>query len=611
MRDTMFEKILSAVQKPTRYIGGEYGSVYKNPKDVKIRFCMCFPDLYEVGMSHLGMRILYHLKNTREDTFCERAFMPWDDMMEELEKNDMPLFALESRDPLCAFDMLGFSLQYEMSYTNVLEMLRLSRIPLKSADRGEAFPFICAGGSCALNPEPLADFIDFFLIGEGEELNMEVLDAYGEWKDSGKPKSAFLETVAGIEGVYVPSFYQPAYDGEKVLSITPVNPCAPAKVKKRIIENMDDCFFPETQIVPYGEIVHDRISLEMFRGCIRGCRFCQAGMIYRPVRERSPEKLLSLAKSLMESTGYEEISLLSLSTSDYTELPFFTEKLLDMTEEKKISLALPSLRIDNFSMELMQRIQKVRKTGLTFAPEAGTQRMRDVINKGITEEDVLNSARIAFGGGYKNIKLYFMIGLPFETMEDVAGIPLLAKKVVDTSFELPKVKGEKPVQITASVSSFVPKPHTPFQWEAQNTAEELREKQKVLCETVRSKRMTINYHESKLSVLEGVFARGDRRLGKVLEKAVELGCRFDGWSEHFDFEKWQEAFIACGVKMETYTRERDIDEFLPWEVIDCGVSKAFLKKEREKAEKGEVTPNCRAKCSGCGASSWKVGVCHA
>lgn len=606
----MFEKMLTAVQKPTRYIGGEYGAVYKNPKDVKIRFCMCFPDLYEVGMSHLGMRILYHLKNTREDTWCERAFMPWDDMAAELEKRDMPLFALESRDPLSAFDMLGFSLQYEMSYTNVLEMLRLSRIPLKSADRGEGVPFICAGGSCAMNPEPLADFIDFFIIGEGEEVNMEILDAYGVWMDSGQTREAFLETVAGIEGVYVPSFYEPAFDGDRQVSVRRINPAAPEKVKKRIVADMDNCYFPDTQIVPYGEIVHDRISLEMFRGCIRGCRFCQAGMIYRPVRERSPEKLLSLAEKLIQNTGYEEISLLSLSTSDYTCLGPFTAALLDMTEEKKISLALPSLRIDNFSMELMQRIQKVRKTGLTFAPEAGTQRMRDVINKGITEENVLESARIAFGGGYKNIKLYFMIGLPFETDEDVAGIPILAKKVVDTAFEIPKKKGEKPVQVTASVSSFVPKPHTPFQWEAQDPVERLREKQKILCETVRSKRLTINYHESKLSVLEGVFARGDRRLCAVLERAASLGCRFDGWSEHFDFARWQQAFADCGVPMERYTRARETDELLPWEVIDCGVSKSFLLRERERAQRGEVTPNCREACNGCGAAAWKAGVCY-
>ncbi len=607
----MFEKMLNAVQKPTRYIGGEYGAVYKNPAEVKIRFCMCFPDLYEVGMSHLGMRILYHLKNTREDTWCERAFMPWDDMAAELEKHDMPLFALESRDPLGDFDMLGFSLQYEMSYTNVLEMLRLSRIPLKSAERTEAHPFICAGGSCAMNPEPIADFIDFFIIGEGEEVNMEILDAYSAWKDSGKPKAAFLETVAGIAGVYVPAFYEPTFDGDRQIAVRRTNDAAPERVQKRIVADMDSCYFPETQIVPYGEIVHDRISLEMFRGCIRGCRFCQAGMIYRPVRERSPERLLDLAEKLIADTGYEEVSLLSLSTSDYTCLAPFTEKLLDMTEAKKISLALPSLRIDNFSMELMQRIQKVRKTGLTFAPEAGTQRMRDVINKGITEENVLESARIAFAGGYKNIKLYFMIGLPYETDEDVAGIPLLAKKVVDVAYELPKQKGEKPVQITASVSSFVPKPHTPFKWEAQNTAVQLREKQKILCETVRSKRLTINYHESKLSVLEGVFARGDRRLCAVLERAAALGCRFDGWSEHFDFSLWEQAFADCGVPMERYTRERATDELLPWEVIDCGVSKSFLLRERERAQKGEVTPNCREKCSGCGAAAWKAGVCHA
>lgn len=606
----MFEQILNAVQKPTRYIGGEYGAVYKNPADVKIRFCMCFPDLYEVGMSHLGLRILYHLKNSREDTWCERAFMPWDDMAAELEGRNMPLFALESRDPLGVFDMLGFSLQYEMSYTNVLEMLRLSHIPLRSADRKEDYPFVCAGGSCAMNPEPMADFIDFFIIGEGEEVNMEILDAFRLWKDSGAPKSAFLETVAGIEGVYVPSFYEPEYDGDRQLSLRRTLPTAPEKVKKRIVADMDKCFFPETQIVPYGEIVHDRVSLEMFRGCIRGCRFCQAGMIYRPVRERSPERLLDLAEKLINYTGYEEVSLLSLSTSDYTCLGPFTEKLLDMTEAKKISLALPSLRIDNFSIELMQRIQKVRKTGLTFAPEAGTQRMRDVINKGITEENVLESARIAFQGGYKNLKLYFMIGLPYETEEDVAGIPLLAKKVVDVAYEIPKQKGEKPVQVTASVSSFVPKPHTPFQWEAQDSAECLQKKQKILCETVRSKRLTINYHESKLSVLEGVFARGDRRLCAVLERAVALGCRFDGWSEHFDFGRWEQAFNDCGVPMGRYTRAREEDELLPWDVIDSGVSGAFLLRERHRAQEGVVTPHCRENCNGCGASAWKAGVCY-
>ncbi len=606
----MLEKILASVEKPVRYIGGEYGAVYKDPKSVKIRFAMCFPDLYEVGMSHLGLRILYHLKNTREDTFCERAFMPWDDMAAELEKHKMPLFAMESRDPLSVFDILGFSLQYEMCYTNVLEMLRLSGIPLYSRDRKEAFPFICAGGSCALNPEPLADFIDFFILGEGEEVNMEILDAYSLWKDSGAPKSAFLETVAAIEGVYVPSFYEATFDGEQLLSIKPTHPAAPARVKKRIVRDMDKCYFPETQIVPYGEIVHDRVSLEMFRGCIRGCRFCQAGMIYRPVRERKSETLLELADKLLSFTGYEEVSLLSLSTSDYTELPEFTRKLLDKTEEKRISLALPSLRIDNFSMELMQRIQKVRKTGLTFAPEAGTQRMRDVINKGLTEEDVLRSAAIAFAGGYKNIKLYFMIGLPTETEEDVAGIPLLAKKVVDTAYGVPKKKGEKPVGVTASVSSFVPKPHTPFQWAAQDSVETLRKKQEILCNTVRSKRLTINYHESKLSVLEGVFARGDRRLCAVLARAVERGCRFDGWSEHFDYEAWMQAFADCGVRPESYTRERSVDECLPWDIVDCGVSRAFLLREKERAERAEVTPNCRSACSGCGAAAWKAGVCH-
>lgn len=607
----MLEKILQKVQKPTRYIGGEFGCVKKNPKDVKIRFALCFPDLYEVGMSHLGMKILYHMKNERNDTYCERAFLPWDDMIEELENNNIPLYALESGDPLKDFDFLGFSLQYEMCYTNVLAMLKLARIPVKACDRDDNFPIICAGGSCTYNPEPMADFIDFFIIGEGEEVNNEVLSAYAAWKDKGGgKKSDFLYKIATtIKGVYVPAFYDVEYDDNKVKSVKPNAKGVPEKIKKRIIVDLDRAYFPDKIIVPFGEVIHDRITLELFRGCIRGCRFCQAGVIYRPVRERSRENLLDIAGKLIRNTGYEEISLLSLSTSDYSDLPEFTSALIEMTEKQMINMALPSLRIDNFSIELMQKIQKVRKSGLTFAPEAGTQRMRDIINKGITEEDILKSAKIAFEGGYQSIKLYFMIGLPYETDADIAGIMELSKKVVDVYFSIPREKAGRGVNITASVSSFVPKPFTPFQWVKQNSFDELMEKQKILRENIRSKKITLNYHESKLSVLEGVFARGDRRLGRVLEKASEAGCMFDGWSEHFSYEKWEKAFEECGINPADYTRAREYDETLPWDIIDVGVTKEFLINESEKAKRGETTKNCREGCSGCGASIWEGGVC--
>lgn len=604
-------EILPKVSKPTRYIGNEYNSVHKNANDVDIRFAFCFPDLYEVGMSHLGLKILYHLLNSRDDTWCERVFAPWVDMEEQMRENDIPLYGMESFDAIRDFDFIGFTLQYEMSYTNILNMLDLAKIPKLRKDRGDGDPFVVMGGPCAYSAECLADFADYYMLGEGEEVMMEVMDAYIRWKKSGAPREEYLRAVSKIDGVYVPSFYNIEYnDDGTVASINPIDDTVPKKVRKRVIENLDDMFVPNKVIVPYMEVVHDRIMLEVFRGCIRGCRFCQAGMIYRPVREKSAESLLKNAKELLKSTGYEEISLSSLSTSDYRELKKLTDELIEITESECISLSLPSLRLDSFSMDLMQKVQKVRKSSLTFAPEAGTQRMRDVINKGITEEDLMKAAATAFDGGYSSIKLYFMIGLPYETLEDVCGIGDLAKKVVDQYFKTDKEKRGKGLRVTTSVSSFVPKAFTPFQWARQNTMEELRIKQQALKENITDRKIKYNYHEAPVSVLEGVFARGDRRLSKVLLRAVERGIRLDGWSEVFDYDKWLSVFEECGVDPFFYTRERSFDEIFPWDMIDVGVTKQFLINEAKRAEQGIVTPNCREKCAGCGAACFKGGVCY-
>ncbi len=602
-------KILKEVQKPARYIGSEYNSVHKDLSEVFIRFAFCFPDVYEVGMSHLGIKILYHLLNNEPDIFCERVFSPWTDMEEKMRAHNIPLFSMETRSPLTDFDIVGFTLQYEMSYSNIINMLDLANISPLREERTEDDPFVYAGGPCAYNPEPLADIMDFFMIGESEEQIVEVMDAYRKWKRSGAPKRAFLESLLDIRGIYVPEFYDVSYNEDGTIkAMEPNHPKAPKRVKKQIVRDMDKAFYPEKIIVPYMETIHDRITLELFRGCIRGCRFCQAGMIYRPVRERSPQRLLELAEKLIESTGYEEISMSSLSTSDYTRLAELTEGLLDLTVQKKINLSLPSLRIDNFSLELMQKVQKVRKSGLTFAPEAGSQRLRDVINKGVTEEDLLRSVSLAFAGGYSGVKLYFMIGLPTETREDVEAIAHLAHKVADAYRATPKEKRNKGLRVTVSASSFVPKPFTPFQWAPQDDIETLRDKQHWIKDEIRDKAVNFNYHEAKLSVLEGVFARGDRRLSRVLLCAQKLGIRFDAWFECFQYDLWQEAFRQAGIDPDFYNRrERSYEEILPWEIIDPGVSKEFLIRENEKAKRGEVTQNCRSGCSGCGIKQFGEG----
>ncbi|MBQ7953643.1 MAG: TIGR03960 family B12-binding radical SAM protein [Clostridia bacterium] len=600
--------LLDKVEKPGRYTGGEWGSVIKNPSDVDIRFAFCFSDTYEIGMSHLGIKILYGLFNQRKDTWCERVYAPWTDMEALMREHNIPLYALESKDPINKFDFVGFTLQYEMSYSNILNMLELGNIPLLASERGENDPLVCGGGPCAYNAEPIADFFDFFTMGEGEEVMTEVLDAYAEHKKQGGTRKEYLEKIAQIEGVYVPSFYDVEYnDDGTVKSVTPNNENAKPTITKRIIKDMDKVYYPTDFIVPNIEIVHDRIMLEVFRGCTRGCRFCQAGMIYRPVREKSPERLLSLAEDMIKNTGYEEISLTSLSTSDYSGLEPMCNGLLNMTKPKNINLSLPSLRIDNFSLELME---KVRHKGLTFAPEAGTQRLRDVINKNITEDDITHSTRLAFEGGYNGVKLYFMMGLPTETDEDVEGISDLATLVADQYFAVPKEKRAKGLRITVSTSCFVPKPFTPFQWEPMDTMENLERKQEILQKKIRSRSIKYNWHDADVSYLEAVFARGDRRLNKAMLEAHKRGIKFDSWAEFFSFDSWMEVFKACGINPDFYvTRKREYDEVLPWDHISVGVSKNFMINESKKAHDEVTTPQCREKCSGCGANKFGGGIC--
>ena len=606
------EKILQYVQKPARYIGGEVNAVMKDKEKVNIRYAFCFPDTYEIGMSHLGMKILYGLVNERSDAWCERVFAPDVDMEEQLRKNGVPLFALESGDYIKDFDLIGFTLQYELSYTNVLNMLDLAGVPLKSSDRKTLTPIVAVGGPCCCNPEPMADFVDIVFLGEGEESTNKVLDLLKMCKAEGLSKHAFLLKAKDIEGVYVPSFYIDDYNDDGTLnSLTPVHD-APAVVKKSIISDLDKVYYPKEFVVPYINIVHDRAVEEIFRGCIRGCRFCQAGFIYRPIREKSVDVINEQCKVLIDSTGYDEISLCSLSTSDHSDINHMLTTLIDWTVKENINLSLPSLRVDNFSDELVEQLNKVRRSGLTFAPEAGTQRLRDVINKNITEDEVINTCTKAFDNGWTSVKLYFMMGLPTETMEDIKGISDLAMEVVHAFYNNPNRKKGTGVQVSVSCASFIPKPFTPFQWEPEDSMVTLREKQKYLLQSIPSKKIKVSYHETPTSLLEGVLARGDRRLGKVLLRAFELGCKFDSWDDKFHFDLWSQAFEENGIDPYFYThRKREFSELLPWDHLDFGVSRKFLENENKKAHKNETTPHCRIRCSGCGANKLNGGKCDA
>ena len=611
MNKEFLDRLIGQVEKPVRYMGNEYNMVIKDPNKVDIRFAFAFPDVYEVGMSHLGMKILYHMINEREDAYCERVFSPWPDMEQKMREHNIPMFALETKEPIKNFDIIGFTLQYELSYTNVLNILDLAQIPLTWQERSNDHPLIIAGGPCAYNVEPMADFFDLVVMGEGEEVTHELLDLYLDCKKQGLDRLEFLYRAVNIDGVYVPRFYTVEYKEDSTISkIEPVNGSVPKTIRKRIIKDLDKAYYPETMVVPYMDIVHDRVMLEVFRGCTRGCRYCQAGMIYRPVRERTPEKLLELAEKLIKNTGYEEISLSSLSTGDYSQLEKLVRGLMARFKDKKVGLSLPSLRLDSFEKELADEVQKVRKTGLTFAPEAGSQRLRDIINKGIIEDDLMNSVEDAFKSGWTTVKLYFMIGLPEETEEDLKGIGELARKIKDCYFDTVKEKGKKALRINISTSSFVPKAFTPFQWVAQNSMEELERKQKLLQKELRIKNVQYSWNDPEASFLEAVFARGDRRLGKVIKRAWEKGCTFDGWAELFKFETWMEAFEEEGIDPHFYAnRQREADEVFPWDHIDVGVTKKYLWREYQKALKMELTEDCRLNCTGCGVSLLGEGIC--
>lgn len=609
------DDILSRVEKPVRYIGGELNEVIKDVNDIDIRYAFCFPDVYEVGMSHLGISILYDMFNRRKDVWCERVYSPWTDLDKIMRERNIPLFALESQDPIKCFDFLGITLQYEMCYTNILQILDLSKIPLLAKDRGEDDPIVVGGGPCSYNGEPIADFFDFFYIGEGETRYYDIIDIYKEKKKNGWSRKQFLEKIAELNGVYVPAFYEPVYNEDGTIKeIKVINSHAKPQVHKEVETHMSDTYYPDKPIIPYVQAVQDKVTLEIQRGCIRGCRFCQAGMIYRPIRSRKLDFLKEKADKMIQNTGYEDITLSSLSSSDYNRLGELVKYIMDKYTSRGVNISLPSLRIDGFSLDVMGKIQDIKKSSLTFAPEAGSQRMRDVINKGITEEEILKGASDAFSLGWQKVKLYFMLGQPFEQEEDVKAIPELADKIARVYYEIPKDQRNGKCNITISTSFFVPKPFTPFQWAPQDNSETFIAKQQLLkghlMTMLNQKSIRYMWHDAKLSVLEGVFARGDRRLSQVILKAYESGCFFDAWTDYYDNEKWLKAFEECGIPIEFYTtRQRSDDEIFPWDMIDAGVSKRFLLAEYKKAEKAEVTLNCRERCGGCGAASFGVGIC--